>query len=80
MSEKKVLTKDDVSEEELKAVVEGGDGIYTIRGGGNLRGWNGIRYKAGMSGKNVGSSKLSMNVATIPPTSARCRRANFRSW
>ena len=61
------LTRQDVDEQELKAVVEGGDGIWTIRGGGNLRGWNGIRYKAGMSAKNVGSTQLSMNVATIPP-------------
>ena len=47
--------------------VEGHDGIATIRGGGNIRGWNGIRYRAGLSGKNVGAKKLSMNVATIPP-------------
>lgn len=69
MSEKSetTLSQNDVAVEELRAVVEGGDGISTIRGGGNLRGWNGIRYKAGMSAKNVGSTKLSMNVATIPP-------------
>jgi uncharacterized RmlC-like cupin family protein len=48
-------------------VVEGSDGILTIRGSGNVRGWNGICYKSGLSGKNVGSKKLSMNVATIPP-------------
>ena len=47
--------------------VEGHDGILTIRGGDNVRGWNGIRYKAGLSGKNVGARQLSMNVATIPP-------------
>jgi uncharacterized RmlC-like cupin family protein len=47
--------------------VEGHDGILTIRGGGDPRGWNGIRYKAGLSGKNVGAKKLSMNIATIPP-------------
>src|ERR1700674_4762389 len=47
--------------------VEGANGILTIRGGGNVRGWNGIRYKSGLSAKNVGSKKLSMNVATIPP-------------
>jgi uncharacterized RmlC-like cupin family protein len=47
--------------------VEGGDGIFTIRGGDNTRGWNGIQYKQGMARKNVGSKKLSMNVATIPP-------------
>jgi len=47
--------------------LEGAEGILTIRGGGNVRGWNGIRYKSGLSAKNVGSKKLSMNVATIPP-------------
>lgn len=54
-------------EEDLKQYVEAGDGIHVIRGSGNCRGWNGIRYKVGMSAKNVGSTKLSMNVATIPP-------------
>lgn len=38
-----------------------------IRGGGETRGWNNIRYKTGLSAKNVGAKKLSMNVATIPP-------------
>ncbi len=52
--------------EEL-GTVEGAGGILTIRGGGNARAWNGIRYKSGMSAKNVGAKKLSMNVATIPP-------------
>jgi uncharacterized RmlC-like cupin family protein len=47
--------------------VEGGDGILVIRGGGNCRSWNNIRYKTGLGAKNVGSTKLSMNVATIPP-------------
>jgi uncharacterized RmlC-like cupin family protein len=47
--------------------VEGGDGILTIRASDNVRGWNNIRYKSGLSGKNVGAKKLSMNVATIPP-------------
>ncbi len=47
--------------------VEGGDGIFTIRGGGNQRGWNGIQYKSGLSAKNVSAKKLSMNCATIPP-------------
>ena len=47
--------------------VEGGDGIFVIRGDGNCRQWNGIHYKQGMSAKNVGAKKLSMNVATIPP-------------
>jgi uncharacterized RmlC-like cupin family protein len=52
---------------DLKQFVEGGDGISVIRGGDNLRAWNNIRYKAGLSAKNVGSKNLSMNVATIPP-------------
>jgi uncharacterized RmlC-like cupin family protein len=51
---------------ELEAVEDHG-GILTIRGGGGKRDWNGIHYKQGMSAKNVGSAKLSMNVATIPP-------------
>jgi uncharacterized RmlC-like cupin family protein len=51
---------------ELDAV-EDHNGILTIRGGGGKRDWNGIHYKQGMSAKNVGSTKLSMNVATIPP-------------
>ena len=54
-------------DDDLKAAVEGGDGILTIRGSGTHRGWNGIRYKTGLSAKNVGSTKLSMNVAKIPP-------------
>ena len=53
--------------EDLKQCVEGGDGISVIRGSTNCRSWNNIRYKPGMSEKNVGSKQLSMNVATIPP-------------
>lgn len=52
---------------DLRALVEGGDGIRVIRGSGECRGWNNIRYKAGLSRQNVGSAKLSMNVATVPP-------------
>ena len=52
---------------DLKAGVEGDAGILVIRGSAISRGWNGIRYKTGLSGKNVGARKLSMNVATIPP-------------
>ena len=52
---------------DLKQVVEGNDGISVIRGSGTFRGWNNIRYKAGLSAKNVNAEKLSMNVATIPP-------------
>jgi uncharacterized RmlC-like cupin family protein len=53
--------------EDLRKFVEGGEGILVIRGAGNCRSWNGIQYKPGMSAKNVGSRRLSMNVATIPP-------------
>ena len=52
---------------DLKARVEGHDGIFVIRRGENCRDWNGIHYKVGLSGNNVGSKQLSMNVATIPP-------------
>lgn len=55
------------SPDDLKQYVEGGEGIFTIRGAGNVRSWNNIQYKPGLSAKNVGSTKLSMNVATIPP-------------
>lgn len=47
--------------------VEDHNGIKTIRGGGQKRNWNGIHYKQGMSSKNVGTTKLSANIATIPP-------------
>ncbi len=53
--------------QDLKQNVEAHDGISTIRGSGTTRGWNGIHYKTGLSGKNVGSKALSINVATIPP-------------
>src|SRR5438045_6113091 len=47
--------------------VENHDGILTIRGGGARRDWNGIQYNQGRSAKNVGTTKLSANIATIPP-------------
>ncbi|MEM7368660.1 MAG: cupin domain-containing protein [Bacteroidota bacterium] len=50
-----------------KNLVEDHDGILTIRGGGDTRNWNGIHYQQGMSAKNVGSTSLSINIATIPP-------------
>ena len=53
--------------EDLATGVEGDSGILVIRGADTTRGWNGIRYKTGLSGKNVGARQLSMNVATIPP-------------
>lgn len=54
--------------EDLTGAVEGRDGISVIRASETSRGWNGIRYKTGMSAKNVGARELSMNVATIPPS------------
>lgn len=47
--------------------VEGGNGIAVVRGSPVCRDWNNIRYKAGLSAKNVNARHLSMNVATIPP-------------
>ena len=55
------------SDASTRVAVEGGDRNLVIRGGGNCRSWNNIQYKVGLSAKNVGSRKLSMNVATIPP-------------
>jgi uncharacterized RmlC-like cupin family protein len=57
---------DDKNNLQLGAVEEHG-GILTIRGGGARRNWNGIHYKQGMSRKNVGTTSLSANIATIPP-------------
>src|SRR5438270_3923054 len=67
MPDDRTLPKSDVPPDDLKKFVEGGDGIFVIRGAGNVRSWNNIQYRPGMSAKNVGSKKLSMNVATIPP-------------
>jgi uncharacterized RmlC-like cupin family protein len=53
--------------EELARHVESQAGVAVLRGGGDARGWNGIRYKTGLSAKNVAARALSMNVATIPP-------------
>ena len=58
--------KDPKDKVNLESVEDHG-GILTIRGGGDRRNWNGIHYKQGMSGKNVGSTRLSCNIATIPP-------------
>lgn len=52
---------------DLTRFVEGGDGIHVVRGSVDIRGWNGIRYAAGLSAKNVPAKHLSMNVARIPP-------------
>lgn len=58
--------KNEQDQIELSAV-EDHDGILTIRGGGGQRDWNGIHYQQGMSARNVGTTKLSANIATIPP-------------
>ena len=55
------------TDDAVARAVESHEGIFVIRGGGNVRGWNGIQYKAGLSAKNVPARQLSMNVATIPP-------------
>ena len=52
---------------DLRAPVEGRDGVFVIRGGDACRDWNGIQYRVGLSAKNVPAKQLSMNVATIPP-------------
>src|SRR3954453_8925534 len=51
---------------ELRAVEDHG-GIVTILGGGARRDWNASPYKQGVAAKNVGTTKLSAKVATIPP-------------
>lgn len=43
------------------------EGIVTLRASTPCRHWNGIQYLGGLSAANAGSSRLSMNVATIPP-------------
>lgn len=62
-----MTTTDDAVQELLVNAVEGHDGISVIRGGELVRNWNGIKYQIGLSAKNVGSKKLSMNLATVPP-------------
>jgi uncharacterized RmlC-like cupin family protein len=47
--------------------VEENGGIAVLRGGGDRRGWNGIQYLQGLSGKNTRARHLSINVATVPP-------------
>ena len=56
-----------MSQEPNEGILDGGDGIFTVRQSGIHRGWNNIRYKTGLSGTNVPARALSMNVARIPP-------------
>ena len=56
-----------MDQEDLRAAVEDGGGIDCIRNPGTHRGWNGIRYRTGLSAKNTAARDLSMNVATVPP-------------
>ena len=56
-----------MNDSDLEQTAEDGDCILCVRNPETHRGWNGIRYKTGMSAKNVGSGKLSMNVAIVPP-------------
>ena len=60
-----------MAELDLRAGVEARDGIAVLRAGDAegaiTRGWNGIRYRTGLSAKNVDAKALSMNVATVPP-------------
>src|SRR3954470_18211759 len=58
--------KSDKDNLDISAVEDLG-GISIIRGGGRRRDWIGIHYKQGMSAKNVGTTSLSANIATIPP-------------
>ena len=58
-----------MNDSDLEQTAEDGDGILCVRNPETHRGWNGIRYKTGMSAKNVGSGKLSMNIAIVPPGS-----------
>ena len=55
---------------DLASYVEAHDGTWTVRGGGNVRDWNNIRYKVGLSGKNVPAQKLSTSRWTLSPWTA----------
>jgi uncharacterized RmlC-like cupin family protein len=52
---------------DLTAAIESAAGVHVLRDQSITRGWNGIRYRTGLSAKNVPARKLSMNVATVPP-------------
>lgn len=56
-----------VNQTNLMQGVEIANGISVLRRNDGRRGWNGISYEIGLSGKNVGSQGLSMNLATVAP-------------
>ncbi len=56
---------------------EGHDGILTIRGGGDDRAWNGIRYKAGLSDKNM-SGRSTSPPSTCPLAASNAMRLPLR--
>ncbi len=52
----------------LPELVEDLNGIKVLRRAHeHERGWNGIVYQQGLSGRNCGSKNLSINVARVPP-------------
>ncbi len=61
------MTCNKAMSEKLRETAEDGGGILCVRNPETDRGWNGIRYKTGISANNVGSRRLSMNVAIVPP-------------
>ncbi len=61
------MSTESATEADLTAATEDGGGIFCVRNPETHRGWNNIRYKTGLSAKNVGSKKLSMNLAMVPP-------------
>ena len=60
------MTRNKAMSEKLRETAEDGGGILCVRSPETDRGWNGIRYKTGVSARNVGSRRLSMNVAIVP--------------
>ncbi len=44
------------------APVDGHDGIFSVRGGGQARAWNGIQYKGGLSAKNVAARRAASDT------------------
>jgi uncharacterized RmlC-like cupin family protein len=52
----------------LPELVETHAGLQVLRSDSeHMRGWNGIRYQQGLSGRNCNAKNLSVNVATVPP-------------